>query len=211
MRHITLSACAAALTFVACGSALADDENPFAPLQRPDPKTVTLPNLNASPTPGETPHFNKTFYFYKPGVSFEDAFADLDQCRIYAASAQMNTLPRKFVPLGGPDLNENTPVTRTTIMVTVPRLAGVSAAGAAAGAAAGSVIGMGIVYAMVEEAKLDLSNATNRRCMAYKGYQRFGTWRSISRKIEDGTETDRIARLALIASGAQPHGKAMEP
>lgn len=47
--------------------------------------------------------------------------------------------------------------------------------------------------------------------MMYKGYKRFGTTRKIWEEIAAGTETETLARLALIASGPQPLTGAVGP
>ena len=153
------------------------------PLDRPDPNSVSIPTLEVSSG-------DDYFYFYKAGVSYQRAFSDLDECRMYSLQAQLTSVPPKFIPLG------STPVKSD------------STAGAAAQF---GLVGVLIIAPIIESGEEDAAEASNRRCMMYKGYSRYGTSRASWKQIKAGTEAERLARLALIASGLAPSAGAIGP
>jgi hypothetical protein len=57
----------------------------------------------------------------------------------------------------------------------------------------------------------DLEKTTDRRCLAYKGYHRYGTTRAIYKQIVSGTDAEKLARKAVIASGPPPQAEALGP
>jgi len=117
------------------------------------------------------------FYFHKPGVSYEKAFADLDQCRQYGQASQIALLVPTFVPMG------NALVKGPMIPTDVYPGPGL------------------LVLYMMQETQEDNERATMRRCMAYKNYGRYGISRAIWKQIDTGTDAEKLARQALIASG----------
>jgi len=160
---------------------------------RPDPASVILPKLPLTFSEKDRRASDSNFYFYKAGVTYEAAFADLDQCRLYALSSRLVALPPTFVPLGTDMVTSG----KTVMSPSFPMQYGVV-----------GTIFAGIIVAAAED---DHALATTRRCMAYKGYKRYATSRSVAKQIEDGTETDKLARLAIIASGPQPNVGEVEP
>lgn len=150
------------------------------PLDRPDRASITVPVLVATSKEDRS-------YFYKPGVSYEKAFSDLDACRMYSLQVSLAVvLPPKFVPLGSAAVRSESkgPSPQFFMMYGL------------AGALFAEVI--------IQSAEDDTAEAVNRRCMAYKGYSRYGTSAQSWKQIAAGTDADRLARMALIASGPQP-------
>jgi hypothetical protein len=188
--RVGAGAAVAACLCLAVRPAAAD--NTIAPLVRPDPATITLPDMTSPPTARDARNYDSYFYFYKAGVSYEAAFADLDQCRGYSLSARLVSAPPRFVPLDG------TVVSRRIEP-------------SASFAAQYGVIGVLIAGVIVASAEEDAAIATNRRCMFYKGYRRYGTTRDIAHRIADGTDAEKAARLARLASGAPPQAEAIDP
>ena len=166
----------------------------IVPLTRPDPAGVTAPDLAFKPTYRDTEEYDYFFYFHKPGVSYEQAFADLDMCRLYGLQAQLVRVPPGFVPIGTADV-ARPEVHRQLPVYTI-----------------GGVIGFLIVDMIVAAAEEDARAATNRRCMFYKGYVRYGTSKAIFKQIDAGSDADRLARQARIASGPlPPQAEALAP
>src|ERR1043165_3550951 len=58
-------------------------------LERPDPTTVTVPDMAFKPGRSDLRGFDDYFYFHKSGVSYERAFTDMDQCRIQSEMAHL--------------------------------------------------------------------------------------------------------------------------
>jgi len=83
---------AAIAIWASLGCLPASAQTRIDPLTRPDATSVTVPNLAFTPTKRDISDFGEYFYFHKDGVSYEHAFADLEQCRINA------TLPFKAQP-----------------------------------------------------------------------------------------------------------------
>ena len=158
----------------------------ITPLERPDAASVTVPDMAGfKPTPKDARNFDDYFYFHKSGVSYERAFDDLEQCRVYAASAQLIAPMPTIIPVGdvatsGPKVSQR--------------------------------IGIGILPAiLIASAEEDTAIATMRTCMAFKGYGRYGTSRALFKQIDQGSDTEKQARRAVIASGPAPAGEAIDP
>jgi hypothetical protein len=188
--HIRAAVAALALAALAGTPAVADGT--LRPLDRPEPATVAVPDLTFTPKSSDVRSYDDYFYFYKPGVTYEAAFADIDTCRMYGESARLVATPPKFVPLGADA------VRRPNAMA--------NGVGLQYG-----VIGLLIAGLIIEAAEEDATSATSRRCLHYKGYVRYGTRWDIAKKISAGTDVERVARMARIASGAVPQTEALEP
>ena len=183
MRSGFLPAAAAALLLFCAREASAQ----IKPFERPDPKSITVPGPLVAPNPREVHAYGSDFIFYKAGVSYESAFADLDQCRIYAEETDQTPLPRKFIPFGTDLVSAGNAQLAPTVY---------------AYGAVGVVVG-GIMLA--EQLKM-LQAETNFRCMYFKGYTRYQTSHANWKKINAGSDEESLARMALIASGLQPAG-----
>jgi hypothetical protein len=166
----------------------ANSQTVITPLERPNATSITVPDVAGfKPTPKDVRNFGDYFYFHKSGVSYERAFADLEQCRINAAMAQVTALVPTVMPLGdapttAPKLSQNY-----------------------------FLFGGPLMNILIAEAEDENGAATNRKCMAYKGYRRYGTSRVLFKQVDSGTTAEKQARRALIASGPVPGGEAMEP
>jgi hypothetical protein len=185
---IDARAAIAVAAFLACliiNPALADERTVLKPLDRPDPASVTVPKLETTPS-------GDYFFFHKTGVTYERAFSDLDDCRIYSLQARLGILPPRFVPLGSTAMkSEGVPSGPFFLMF--------------------GVVGALIAMPLVENAEGDNADTTNRRCMMYKGYSRYGTTREAWKQITAGTAADKLARMALMASAAEPQSGAIGP
>lgn len=198
LSTVVRSAIAATLLgFGGVQQAFADDIS-LNPLERPDPKTVAVPNLAFTPTPADVSDYDEYYYFYKRGVAYEVAFADLDECRVYGLSANLVAVPPKFVPLGGGIIKDRS--YNDYFGTQMAMQYGI-----------GGVIGLALVNVIVAQAEQDNVRAAVKTCMAYKGYSRYGTSSDIQDKIDAGSEAEKIARMALIASGPQPPSEAIDP
>jgi len=161
----------------------AEQDGVLKPLDRPDPNSVSVS------TP-EVESGDAYFYFYKAGVSYQRAFSDLDECRMYSLQAQLTPVPPKFIPLGS-DAVKSESTDRA--------------------AAQFGLVGLLIIGPIIRSGEEDAAEASNRRCMMYKGYGRYGTSRASWKQLKAGTEAERLARLALIASGRPPAAGAIGP
>jgi hypothetical protein len=175
----------AALVF-ACTAALpAFAQTVIKPVERPDPAGLAMPELAFVPSKSDLRNFDEYFYFHKPGVSYERAFADLDQCWGYGLATKLLGDTPSVVPLGGDAIKA--PMFKQ-------------------GVNPGFVVG-----AILAGAESDKGLISYRRCMTYKGYARYGLSRAIFGQIRKGSDADKLGRLALIASGPQPQAGAIEP
>jgi hypothetical protein len=179
-------------TLLVASAALAAEGAAIQPLERPDPKGITVPDLASAPAQRERGDYDEYFYFYKAGVTYDAAFFDLDECRMYALSTPLLVAPPTFVPLGGDALVQ-------------------SRARSGAAMTQYGVIGAIISSILIAGAEEENIRANTRRCMAYKGYERYGTRRAIWQQIDAGTDAEKTARMALIASGPHPNAEAIEP
>lgn len=170
----------------------ADTEISLKPLERPDAAAVTVPDMTFTPAKADIRRFDDYFYFHKSGVSYERAFADLDQCRMYGQMTQFVAPLPAYVPLGGDPVKAPGPRHWNMFLMD-------------------GIVGALIADIIIANAMEDRAIATSRRCMAYKGYRRYGTSRNIFKQIDSGADTEKLARKALIASGPAPQIEATEP
>lgn len=153
----------------------------------PDPATVEMPDLAFAANPQIVTTFDKYYYFHRADTSFQEALADIRECDGYARGLAMSS-------------NYNTPYYS-------PSMAG----------AVGGAIGSAIAVAIFGSAELRKQRRVNmRRCMHYKGYQRFGLEKERWQKFnfEEGLsgvkEVDRqhmLAQQAKVAVSSIPMQK----
>lgn len=191
MKNQLGAALAAAALCLAIPAAAQDAE--IKPVERPDPTSLSLPDLAFKPTPRDIRRYDTYYYFHKPGVSYERAFADFDQCHGYALSSQLGMLTPTIIPLGAAAIQDGS-----------SRRAAYSNAFAMYG-----LVGMGIAAIFISEAEDGNARATVRKCMTYKNYVRYGLNRALFKKIEEGTDAQRLGRWALIASGPAPQAEVL--
>jgi hypothetical protein len=183
-----------AAILIACslGATSASAQPTIKSIERPDPASVTVPDLAFKPGRRDPVGYDDYFYFHKSGVSYERAFADMDQCRIQGEMAQIVAPIPRFIPLGGE------PVNRPERDRWAPF-------------AMYGVIGMIMADIIIESVQEDLAMTTGRKCLAYKGYHRYGTTRTIYKQIDSGADAEKLARKARIASGPPPQAEALVP
>lgn len=151
----------------------------------PDPAKVPYPDLAYESTPETADTYDKYFYFHRDDVSFEDALADIRDCDSLARGLNSGMgYQDVYSPYGG--------------------LAGV--AGGAIGNALASAI-----FGSAEKRRIRRVNL--RRCMNFKGYQRYGLEKDLWQEFnfEEGfsgedeyVRQSAIIQQALVASGPKP-------
>lgn len=171
--------------------ALAAEPEKSAPV---DPATVTVPDLSFIATPRDERSYNEYFLFYKPGATTAAALADIQECRAFSQGLQPMAKLLHFVPVGGEAYEADNRAAYQNAQVMY------------------GLTGVLILGFVMDGLASDNEHGNTRRCMGFKGYQRYGTSRAISKQISKDGDGAMIARLALVASAAQaPPGKVLEP
>jgi len=155
----------------------------------PSSAGLEMPKLDFGSTPEIEADFDKYFYFHRAETTFEQALADIRECDGYARG------------LASPYGYQEAPYPYTYTM---------------AGAIGGAIANM-LVAAIFGSAELRKARRTNmRRCMNYKGYDRYGLNKDVWQKFnfEEGLnrvdEDDRqlmLAKQAKAAAMIQPVGR----
>jgi hypothetical protein len=184
MRSVVFAA-----SLLAAAQSPAAAQEALKPLDRPDPASISIPSMSKAADPSDARDYDEHFYFHKSGVTYETAFADLDECRMYARMTNIVATPPKFVPLGSGDVQART----TPVLLNY------------------GIVGYLVGAYFIAQAERDSDRATMNRCMAYKGYSRYGTSEAIWSQINAGSDGDKLARGALIASGPKPEAEAIDP
>ncbi|HQS70502.1 MAG: hypothetical protein B7Y36_10905 [Novosphingobium sp. 28-62-57] len=157
----------------------------------PDPASIPMPDLAFTSTPLIEEDFDKYYVFNRAGTSFAEALTDIRDCDNLARG------------LDSGYRYQQAPYPYTYTM-----------AGAAGGLIANAL--MGAIFGSSEKRRLRRVNM--RRCMHYKGYERYGLakekWEPFN--FEEGLdgvkEAERQRLLALqakVASGPAPAGKGL--
>jgi len=162
------------------------------PLVRPAPDTIKIPNLGSVPDADDVRAYDRYFVFWKPSVSYEMAFSDLEQCRLYGLETKIFSVPPNYVPLGGEELKISEGV------------------GDSVGIFYGIVGGLMADY-FIDRTKEELYHQSENRCMSYKGYMRFGVSREAWTQVMAGKDSEVAGRRALIAAGSKPDSKIVDP
>jgi len=181
MRGIVWAAIAAPIAFAMAAHASAQ-----APAISYD--KIVVPNLTFTADAVAEKNYWKYHYYWKPGVSFETALADVHECRLRSRIASFGML-HDFVPYAG------------------------SAAGPAARAPTPS--GDGIIGGLIAAAATAATTIHDQRvnmniCMGFKNYGQYGLPKEIWLQInpEDLMTGDVIQ--AKIASGPVPATEALK-
>lgn len=154
----------------------------------PDPASVTMPKLEFTASPEIAATYDKYFYFHRTDTDFPTALADIRECDGFARGLAM------------PGGYGNTPAPYP--------YAGTLAGGV--GAALGNALAVAI-FGSAEKRKLRRANL--RRCMNYKGYQRYGLekelWQSFNfeeglSSVQEAERQRKLAMQAKVASGPRP-------
>jgi hypothetical protein len=143
---------AAGLVLAGASPALAASGQPAdagapAAVREIDPATLTLPSLAFTPSADSAKDFDKYYYFHRDGTDFATALADLRDCDALARGL-VSSLTYQQAPY--------------------------PYAGTMAGAVGGA-IGNALAAAIIGSAQKRAARRVNmRRCMFFKGYQRYG-------------------------------------
>jgi hypothetical protein len=156
-----------------------------------DVDAITLPALDYSPNPDAAKDFDKYYHFHRAGTDFRTALADIRDC---------DGLSRG---LSSPYGNSQVPYPY---------------AGTIAGAA-GGIIGNLMVAAIFGSAQKRAARRVNmRRCMFFKGYQRYGLPKDVWQKfnfeeglssVEENKRQVYLMQQAKVASGPAPQAEAL--
>ena len=155
----------------------------------PDPASIAMPKLEFTATPVIEADFDKYFFFNRADTSFEQALGDLRECDGFA----------RGLTSGYRYQEAPYPYTYT-----------------AAGVAGGLIANVMISAIFGSSEKRRLRRLNMRRCMGYKGYQRYGLEKDLWQEFhfEEGfsgeTEVKRqamLAQQAKVAAGPRPAGK----
>ena len=151
----------------------------------PDPASVTLPDTGPVTDPQLRDDGLKFFYFYKPGASFAQAYADIQDCHRFLVPGPAVLLPG-FVPWveGGK---------RKTIEST-PNYGVV-----------GAIIG-DLLAGPLERSR---RNTNMRACMEPRGYVRYPMLKANWHAINDGDIATAILKQAKLASGPVPEDQVL--
>ena len=133
---------------------------------------------------------SKYFAFHKAGVSVDQAHADIGECLTYAAPTQAYVGPPKFVLLG------EAPGPRPRIV---------------APALISGIVGDLIMMAVTSGIENKMSRGNMRRCMGYKGYQRFAISEEAWKAMQKGKNDEVAGRLALMAARGMPAVRSLRP
>ena len=138
--------------------------------------------------PAEDESFGRHFFFHRPGVSLEEARADLEECRTYASSAMLWPRSPGSLP---PDPD-----------ILPPQVTGGSL---------GPLVG-GLAFALVEGGeRAKIAAANMRKCMGFKGYGRYGLSDPLWKQLNAGSPEEVLERQARLASGGAPSGRRLDP
>jgi hypothetical protein len=155
----------------------------------PDQAAVVMPVLTFSATPEIEAVYDKYYYFHRADTNFTTALADIRECDAFARG-----------------------LTTGMGYTSTPYPYAGTMAGAVGGAIANVMVMM--IFGSAEKRKLRRTNM--RRCMHYKGYERYGLKRDLWEKFnfEEGLssvkEVDRQRYLAQQAKVASTPGLAQK-
>lgn len=157
---------------------------------------IEMPVLAFQETPEIATDFDKYYYFYRPGTSFDEAYADITECDALARGAKYYDGGYEPYP-------------------------GYYGATYGIGGVIGGAIASAMVDAIFGSAERRKMRRTNMRtCMHYKGYDRYGLdrdqWKDFN--FEEGNSPadpavrakDLLAQ-ARVASGSKPQQEALQP
>ena len=149
---------------------------------------VSMPELAFVEDQDDRDNYEKYYYFHRPDTDFATALGDLRDCDAHARGLHRGS----YYPDSSAAMTQYGPL---------------------AGAAGGLLVGV-VADAIFGPAELRRKRRVNmRRCMFFKGYDRFGIdevlWGSFNFEEGNGevAEADRqrmLAQQALVASGPRP-------
>lgn len=156
------------------------------------PSETQPPDLAFEITEKDSEEFHKYFYFHKDGISYEDAYMDIDECNIYqngpiGTEGDFVIIMPTFVSLGETQ----------TYLPWVPNETGV----------------VGVIMADIFAGPLVLKNRGQRmrKCMEYKGYDRYGLSKDLWKTVNRISPDEYVKVHAKIASGPKPQNEKILP
>ncbi len=152
----------------------------FAP---PAPEAVAA----YQPARGDEGEFWRYFFFWRGGISLEEARADLRECADYARDPVLWARIPERMPIEGGVQGPN----------------GTEGQFGLTGAVIFSLVEGGLVR------RIALANM--RRCMGFKGYRRYGLSADLWRPLNRGSPEQIVERLAAIAAGPEPRQPGIAP
>jgi hypothetical protein len=123
----------------------------------------------------------KFFIFHRPSVGYEEAYADIAECRSFLPAGPGRTLPG-FTPWVA------APPPRRPVQ----------------GANPYGLVGDAILAIILPKMVRGQDNTIMRRCMETRGYVRFAVAEDLLDDLNEGEESMITARLARLASGPRP-------
>lgn len=148
--------------------------------------TPIVAGAQSAATPAEKPDYSKYFFFHKDGVSQTAAQADFDECTTYGANVT--------------NIEPGTQIMYVPYTSALSPLANGLAGGI--GGALGSLLADALFKGPQRKA---MRRTVMRKCMGFKGYQRYGIDKQAWEKLADGDDRAAIsARFATLASGPKP-------
>lgn len=139
------------------------------------------------PGRGDDGNFWRYFFFWKAGVTSEQARVDILECRDYARDPALWARIPERMPLDGG----------------VRGADGTEGGYGLAGAIAFDLVSGGL------ERRISLTNT--RRCMGFKGYRRYGLSAQLWRGLHEGSGEEVVTRLTAVASGVEPGQVSIAP
>jgi hypothetical protein len=167
------------------------------------PSEVAAQIVAYRPAAEDQGHFNKYFFFHKPGVSLEAASADLQECWGYASGLVLSPgLPSHVPPPG------SAAPAITSRSITNPP--GLYRPGGIKDFTAGAT--SAVVLALIGPAAVRAVGAANlRKCMGFKGYGRYGLSKSLWETLNPKDGPRAIALQAEVAAGPAPAQESLVP
>ncbi len=175
-----------ALSLGSMSTALAQDAD--------DVPKWTAEDLVFEASPEHTEEFHKYHFFHKEGVSYDQALLDIGECNTFrkgpiGKEGETFHIVPQFVSLS--ETRSYKPY------VYNPNSGGV------VGAVIGEIVGAPIV--------LKAKAQRMRKCMQYKGYDRYGLSKKLWKKIMKVEDADLVKINARIASGPKPKTERLLP
>lgn len=190
MSRKTVTGLIASLALVASAAGAQQTMSKVDPMTVvPDPATVAMPKLDFVSNPLIEADFDKYYFFNRANTTFEEALADLRDCDGFARGLSSGY---KY---------QEAPYPYTYTM---------------AGAAGGVIANVMIAAIFGSAEKRRLRRVNMRRCMGYRGYDRFGLEKDLWQEFnfEEGFSAEgedkrqaMLAQQAKVASGPRPAGK----
>ena len=150
----------------------------------PDQANVIVPDLSGSRAPEVIKDGWKYFFFHKPQISYQEAFADFSDCyRFLALTGWGNVYMPRFVSWRAADVKIQRKITNYTPL--------------------GGLIISGIEGTLSRYDR----QAKMRRCMETKDYRRYGVAETIWKETIDQPPSMAMAIQAKIASSALFNGE----